>query len=377
MNIREETRAEALRFLEETQPLWEKWNLQALTQQDWAELYVEKSRWHAALDRIDEYLPQFLEDPEEEHENIVRLLRAQQELLLCLQEVYFTDLLRESELGICEKLEDSYALAAEQTAWDQKLARKKNVLRMAVLEHQLGEDRKSRRMIRTACEMSVAGSEIRNAQAFASCYEQQAEFECHLPVEGFQYPDSELVKLDAAIDAFLPPLQSLMPDYVLYSGQEKDLLQDLFSQLLYMSFQSFQLHTKAGQKEKAIRILGRLAEAADSAPAQLRTAAKGNLWYMEASYAWLLTQNGQIDEADAFLKNHLCRPEEVQEELAAYAADAALLAQVTDFLYFCYYVIYMKKYPLAVKEWQNFREHLSTESFIAAREIIDGREKKS
>ena len=373
MSIQEETRAEAFRFLEETKTLWENWNLQSLTQQDWSELYVEKSRWHTALDETDRYLPLFLGAPDEEHEIILHLLRAQQELLLCLQEVYFTDLLRESELEICRRLEASYALAAEQTAWDQKLARKKNALRMAVLEHQLGEDRNSRRMMRTACEMSAAGSEIRGAQTFASCYEHQAEFECHLPVEGFQYPESELQKLDGALTAFLQPLQSLMPDYVLYSAQEKDLLQDLFNQLLYMTSQNFQLHIKAGQKAEAVSALRQLTEAADHAPAQLRTAAKGNLWYMEACYAWLLTQNEQIDEADAFLKTHLCRPEQVGEELSAYASDAALLAQVTDFLYFCYYVIYMKKYPLAVKEWQAFRDHLSRDSFIAAREIIDGR----
>lgn len=360
-------------FLESIAPLWENWNLQALTQQDWSELYVERSRWHSALDETGRYLSEALQRPEEEHETILYLLRAQQELLLCLQEVYFTDLLRESELEICRKLEESYALAAEQTAWDQKLARKKNALRMAVLEHQLGEDRKCRRMMRTACELPVAGSELRNVREFAACYEQQAVFETHLPVEGFQYPKEELQRLDEALEAFLPPMQSLTADYVLYNGQEKALLQDLFAQLLYMTAQDFSLHTKAGDKEGAVSVLRRFTAAADRAPAQLRTALKGNLWYVEASFAWLLTQSGRVDEADAFLKTHLCRPEQVREELAAYASDAALLAQITDFLYFCYYVIYMKKYPLAVSEWKEFREHLSTESFIAAREIIDGR----
>lgn len=376
MQIQEETRAAARRILEEKKDLWENWNLQSLTQQDWTELYVEKSRWHLALEEVDRLLPVFLEDPEGEHETILYLLRAQQELLLILQEVFFTDLLRESELEVCRRLEESYALAAQQTAWDQKLARKKNALRMAVLAHQLGEDKNCRRLMRTACELPVAGSDMRNVREFAACYEHQAVFEQHLPVEGFQYPEKELEKLNEALDAFIRPLQSLMMDYVLYTEQEKALLQDLFSQLIFMSSQDFQLHTKAGRKEEAIAVLRRFTAAADKAPAQMRDAAKGNLWYMEASYAWLLTQHEEIDEADAFLKTHLCRPEEVREELAAYASDGALLAQITDFLYFCYYVVYMKKYPLAVRDWQEFRDHLSRDSFIAAREIIDGRREK-
>ena len=373
MSIQEETRAEVRRFLEESKELWENWNLQALTQQDWSELYVEESRWHRALEETGRFLQIFLEEPEEEHETILHLLRTQQEILLCLQEVFFTDLLRESELEVCRKLDESYALAEQQTAWDQKLARKKNALRMAVLAYQLGDDRQSRRLMRSARELPVAGSELRNVREFAACYEWQAEFERHLPVEGFQYPDREPEKLDEALDAFRKPLESLMMDYVLYTEHEKMLLQDLFAQLIYMSSQCFQLHTKAGQKPAALDTLRRFTRTADRVPEQVRKALKGNLWYMEASYAWILTQNEEIDEADAFLKTHLCRPEEVPEELADYAEDAALLAQITDFLYFCYYVIYMKKYPVAVREWQNFRDHLSRDSFIAAREIIDGR----
>ena len=373
MSVSEETRAQARSFLEEKKTLWEDWNLQSLSQQDWAELYVEKSRWHQAADETDRLLAEFLKEPEEEHETILHLLRAQQELLLCLQEVFFTDLLRESELQTCERLEASYRLAAEQTAWDQKLARRKNLLRMAVLEHQLGEDKQCRRRMRTAREQSVIGSEFRNVREFAACYDCQAEFECHLPVEGYQYPAKELERLDDALAAFRRPLKSLMMDYVLYNEQEKLMLQDLFSQLLFMTSQCFTLHTKAGQKKEAVDVMRESCAAADAAPSQLREAVKGNLWYLEAAFAWLLTQNGQIDEADAYLKEHLCRPEMVREELAAYASDQALLAQISDFLYFCYYVIYMKKYPVAVSEWQTFREHLSTESFIAAREIIDGR----
>ena len=376
MSIQDETRAQVRRFLDESKTLWEDWNLQALTQQDWSELYVEKSRWHQAADEAERFLSVFLEEPEKEHETILHLLRARQELLLCLQEVYFTDLLRESELQVCGSLEDAYRIAAEQTAWDQKLARRKNLLRMAVLEHQLGEDKLCRRRMRTAKEQSVAGSGFRNVREFASCYDCQAEFECHLPVEGFQYPVRELERLDEALSAFCLPLQSLMMDYVLYNEQEKLMLQDLFTQLLFMTSQCFTLHTKARQKKEAIGILRESVQTADRAPAQLQEAVKGNLWYLEASYACLLTEDEQIDEADAFLKTHLCRPEMVREELSAYASDQALLAQISDFLYFCYYVIYMMKYPVAVNEWQRFREHLSTESFIAAREIIDGRRGK-
>ena len=245
------------------------------------------------------------------------------------------------------------------------------MLRMAVLEHQLGEDRKARRTMRAAREYSAAGSEIRNVREFSACFEQEAEFESHLPVEGFRYAHSELKMLDADLEAFEAPLLSLMADYVLYNEQERAMLEDLFSQLVNMTSLSFQLHTREGEKEEAIRILGQFSRTADRVPAQIILKAKGNVWYMESAYAWLLAQAGRIEEADAFLKGHLCRPEKVRDELSDYASDAALLAQITDFLYFCYYVIYMKKYPLAVNEWKEFREHLSTDSFLAAREVLD------
>ena len=309
MSIQDETRAQVRRFLDESKTLWEDWNLQALTQQDWSELYVEKSRWHQAADEAERFLSVFLEEPEKEHETILHLLRARQELLLCLQEVYFTDLLRESELQVCGSLEDAYRIAAEQTAWDQKLARRKNLLRMAVLEHQLGEDKLCRRRMRTAKEQSVAGSGFRNVREFASCYDCQAEFECHLPVEGFQYPVRELERLDEALSAFCLPLQSLMMDYVLYNEQEKLMLQDLFTQLLFMTSQCFTLHTKARQKKEAIGILRESVQTADRAPAQLQEAVKGNLWYLEASYAWLLTQDEETDEPS-------------QEDLASYDPSA-------------------------------------------------------
>ncbi len=370
MNVQNDKAAIA-QLIAKIPTLAREWNVEQMTQNQWNEIYTERSELHKILQYLEEALSYFLKNSDGEHKIITDLIQAKTEVLLILQEILFMDAVTDTELSVCQELDRMYQLSDEHTFRNQQLARKRNMLRISVLHYLMGDEKKSRRAYREACEISVIGNTIRNVYLFGKCYEQHAAFERNLPVEGFQYNPKHLPELLDALHQYRTFLCSLMKDEENYQPRELALLTEAFEEFINMASRSFELLLKFGQRENGILCLEQFADTADQAPESLQKLFKPSIWYMEATYVWALTREAAITKADTFLKGHLTRPEKSREQLSDYTADAGLIAQIDDMLYFSYYVVWSVRYPLAVNECKLYRTHLSNSDLIIARQIID------
>ncbi len=375
--VENKERNQVAEILKKIPDLHKEWNVNQLSQNQWNELYTERSELHKVKNELDRLLDIFLKEGAKERDSISDLIYGKIEVLLILQEILFMDGVIDTELDICLQLDKTYQLAQEHTFWNQQLARKRNMLRIAVLYYLNGDDKKSRRLYREACELPVIGNTIRNVYLFAKCYEQEAAFEMNLPAEGFQYQESHLPALLEYLSAFGRFLIPLLKDEEVYTPQEAKLLQELFTRMATMTSQAFEAQLKNKRPEVGIACLKCFADTADQASQEMQNTFKSSIWYIESTYAWALARTSQIDLADAFLKKHMSRPERVHMELDDHTQDTGLVAQISDMLYFAYYIVWAIRYPLAIEETRHFRSHLSNENLITARQIIDAAKGKT